>query len=369
VSFVTLFEHISADGLISIGYDPEVVLTLTVRLWIKTHHTCQLTVPATNMSQSKPIITVTGATGSQGGAVVQALLKRDKFRVRAVTRNPESSIAKALASHGCEVVKADMTDKASLVKAFEGAHGAFLVTDFLGSCQSKAEKELEQGRCLADAAKEAGLKHVVWSTLEDPRPFLDSLVPDLKNEPGRKVSHFETKAEIQHYIDRTGLPATHLITSGFYNNVLKVPYQKAFDDSYVWAHNGGQNKPAPWVATETIGGSAAVAFEEGGQSPGNVITCMDEMLSNEEVAEILSKVTRKSVRYQELPDEVMRGFPFPAAEDVANMFCYYKLHEKDVRRLRPEGKRVVPVTKFADWAAQHKTEVLDALQKADAAQQ
>ena len=68
------------------------------------------------MAQNKPFITVTGATGSQGGAVVQAILKRGKFRVRAVTRNPESSAAKALASQGCEVVKADMTDEASLVK-------------------------------------------------------------------------------------------------------------------------------------------------------------------------------------------------------------------------------------------------------------
>jgi taspase (threonine aspartase 1) len=321
------------------------------------------------MSQSKPIITVTGATGSQGGAVVQALLKRGKFRVRAVTRNPESSAAKALASQGCEVVKADMTDKASLVKAFDGAHGAFLVTDFWASCQCNAEKEIEQGCRLADAAKEAGLKHVVWSTLEDPRPFLDSSVPDLSDAPGRKVAHYETKEEIQHYIDKTGVPATHLMTSAFYNNVITFfQYQKGPDGSYVYAMNCGRNKPFAWCAPETIGESAAVAFEQGGQSPGNVIPCLDEMLSNEHVVETVSKLTGKTVKYEELPDDTVKGFSFPGAEDLANMYCYFKLNEKDIRRLRPEDKRVVPVTKFADWVAQHKDEILDALRKVDAAQ-
>ena len=84
--------------------------------------------------------------------------------------------------------------------------------------------------------------------------YLYTGAPEIVNELSFAL---HTLCLLQHYIDRTGLPATHLITSGFYNNVVKAQYQKAPDGSYVWTHNGGQEKPSPWCATETIGESAA----------------------------------------------------------------------------------------------------------------
>jgi saccharopine dehydrogenase-like NADP-dependent oxidoreductase len=108
----------------------------------------------------KPLITVTGATGQQGGAVVRALLDRGKFRVRAVTRSTESSAAKALASQGVELARADYDDRESLDKAFEGSHGVFLVTDYWKACGCNLEKELQQGKKLGDSAKQVVL--IMW---------------------------------------------------------------------------------------------------------------------------------------------------------------------------------------------------------------
>lgn len=317
----------------------------------------------------KQVITVIGATGSQGGAVVRALLTRNKWHVRAVTRDPYSAKGKNLASSGAEVVKADATDKDSLVKAFEGAHGAFLVTDFWGSCGCDPEVELKHGRNLVDAAKQAGVKHIVWSTLEDPRPLLKDSVPDLPGHPGRKVAHLETKAELQDYIDKSGVPATHVLTSSFNENTFSFfQYQKAPDGSYVYAMNcGAKGQVVPWVTVDNIGKTAAEAFEKAGQTPGNVIVAFDEGLDVEDVCSIVSKVTGKTVKYQPLPDDVVRGFPFPGAADIANMYVYFREGHDQVLRLREEKKRVVPATKFEDWAEGHKEELLAALSRADGA--
>jgi hypothetical protein len=209
---------------------------------------------------------------------------------------------------------------------------------------------------------------VVWSTLEDTRPFIDPSVPELTREPGHYVGCFEIKADIQHYLDSIGLPATHLMTSGFFENLLSAQWQKAPDGGYVYATNHGHHKPVPYCALETIGKTAAVAFEMGNKTPGEVYTCLDEMLTAEELTDAISQATGKPVKYQELPSEVVAGFGFPGADEMANMYLYYQLNEKDARRVRPLDRRLVPVKKFVDWASEHKNELLDSLKKADAAQ-
>ena len=118
------------------------------------------------MSDRK-IIAVVGATGAQGGGLVRAILDdpEGRFAVRALTRNPDSDKAKSLSAAGAEVVAADLDDEASLVEALDGAYGAFFVTNFWE--HFSPEKETGQAANLARAAKKAGLKHVIWSTLED----------------------------------------------------------------------------------------------------------------------------------------------------------------------------------------------------------
>ncbi len=156
----------------------------------------------------KKIIAVTGATGTQGGGLVRAILAdpNSGFAVRAITRDPNKDKAKALAAAGAEVVQGDLDDVESLKKAFAGAHGVYGVTNFWE--HFSGEKEKSQAKNIAEAAKAAGAKHVIWSTLEDTRKLMaadDKRMPMLQEK--YRVPHFDAKAEANAYF--TG-PAGHL---------------------------------------------------------------------------------------------------------------------------------------------------------------
>src|SRR2546428_5764190 len=111
----------------------------------------------------KDVISVIGGTGLQGGGVVDALLAQDKYKVRVASRNPASDAARALSARGVEVVKADLLDPTSLAAAFEGTHGAFVVTHFWERDQGARETEI--GTAAVKAARSAGVEHLIWSTL------------------------------------------------------------------------------------------------------------------------------------------------------------------------------------------------------------
>src|SRR2546428_11893485 len=165
----------------------------------------------------KKIIAVVGATGTQGGGLCQAILAdaNGGFAVRAITRDPNKGNAKALAAKGAQVVQANLDDVESLKKAFAGAYGFFGVTNFWE--HFSAEKEKAQAKNIADAAKAAGVKHVVWSTLEDTRKLMapdDKRMPMLQEK--YRVPHFDAKAEADGYFK--GLPATLLVTSFYWDN-------------------------------------------------------------------------------------------------------------------------------------------------------
>ena len=160
------------------------------------------------MADSK-IIAVVGATGAQGGGLVRAILAdlRGGYRARALTRHPDSVKAKALAAAGAEVVAADLDDPASLESAFAGAHGAFCLTNFWE--HFSPELELAQAERQARAAKAAGVRHAIWSTLEDVRkwvPLSDNRMPTLMGK--YKVPHFDAKGEADHFFRDNGVPTT-----------------------------------------------------------------------------------------------------------------------------------------------------------------
>src|ERR1039457_203568 len=174
-----------------------------------------------SISSGKKIIAVTGATGAQGGGLVRAILadKSGEFAVRGITRKPDSDKAPALAKLGVEIVAADLDDEGSLAKAFEGAYGAFCVTNFWE--HFSGGKETAQGQSLAQAAKKAGVKHVIWSTFEDTRktfPLSDARMPTLKDK--YKVPHFDSKAEANHFFTDLGVPTTFLFTSFYWDNLI-----------------------------------------------------------------------------------------------------------------------------------------------------
>ena len=165
----------------------------------------------------KKIIAVLGSTGSQGGGLYRAILAdaAGGFACRAVTRDTSKDKAKALAAAGAEVVKGDLDDVESLKKAFAGAHGVYAVTNFWE--HFSGDKEKAQAKNVADAAKAAGVKHVVWSTLEDTRRFLPAdgrRMPVLMGT--YNVPHFDAKGEANRFFTERGLPVTLLHTSFYW---------------------------------------------------------------------------------------------------------------------------------------------------------
>src|ERR1700682_869050 len=220
---------------------------------------------------AKKIIAVVGATGAQGGGLVRAILsdKNGPFTARAITRNVNSDKAKALADAGAEVVAADLDDVKSLKKAFEGAHGAFCVTNFWE--HFKPEKEISQARNMAQAAKDAGVKHVIWSTLEDTRqsiPLSDARMPTLMGK--YKVPHFDGKGEANAVFTQLGVPTTFLLTSFYWDNFIYFGMgPKKGADGKLAITLPLENKKLAGIAAEDIGKNAYALFEKGAEMIGN----------------------------------------------------------------------------------------------------
>lgn len=311
------------------------------------------------------LVAVCGATGKQGGGCARALLAAGGFDVRCLTRNSSSPAAGALISAGAEVVKADFEDPDSLAEAFRGCDAVFAVTDFWQSCQLDAEREKKQGMNLVDAAKAAGVKHFVWSTLEDTRLALAGLRPPLAGS--YTVPHFDAKAEVDAYM-RVELPGrcTALFTSVFYTNLLpggSMDPQKQPDGSFLLFMPVGQAKLA-WCDPEDIGGVAAAVIAGGPERwADKAVGVAGEHASLEDVAGLLSRTFGKKVVAVTPPaDEwaqAVMGFGVPegVARDLANMFVFYET--VDMRALRPleQTRELHPgVKSLQAWLGEHRAE-------------
>ncbi|MDH3208336.1 MAG: NmrA/HSCARG family protein [Gemmatimonadota bacterium] len=295
----------------------------------------------------KKIIAVLGATGAQGGGLARAILADPDggFALRAITRNPGSDKAKALAAAGAEVVAADLDDEASLRRAFDGAYGAYCVTNFWE--HFSPDKEIAQGRNLAQAAKAAGLQHVVWSTFEDVREFVpleDDRMPTLQ---GRfKVPHFDAKAEANAFFKEAGVPTTYLYTSFYWDNFIHFGSepQRGEDGKLALVIPMGDKK-LPGIAAEDIGKCAYGIFREGTKHVGKTIGVAGEHLTGTEMAAELSKALGEEVTYYAMPWEQYRALGFPGADDLGNMMQFKHDFQEDylaardlavARRLNPE---------------------------------
>jgi uncharacterized protein YbjT (DUF2867 family) len=273
---------------------------------------------------SKKIIAVLGATGAQGGGLVRAILadKKSEFVARALTRDIDSPKAKELAALGAEVVQADVDDEASLAKAFDGAYGAFCVTFFWA--HFSPEKEIAEANAMAHAAKQAGVKHVIWSTLEDTRrwvPLSDNRMPTLMGH--YKVPHFDGKGEADQVFSEIGVPTTLLLTSFYWDNLIYFGMgPKKGPDGKLTFTLPMADKKLPGIAAEDIGKAAYGIFKRGQSLVGKTVGIAGEHLTGEEMAAKLGKALGKPVRYQAITPEVYRGFGFPGADDLGNMFQF-----------------------------------------------
>ena len=282
-------------------------------------------------------IAVTGATGAQGGGLVRAILADTNggFAARAITRKADSDKAKALADAGAEVVEANLDDVESLVRAFTGAYGAFCVTNFWELFSP--EKEMQQARNLAEAARRAKLKHAVWSTLEDTREFYDmndQRVPTLLGK--YKVPHFDAKGEADAFFRESGIPTTYLRASFYWENFLYFGQgPQRGDDGRLRLVIPMANKPMGGIAAEDIGRCAYGMFKLGPDKVGGeVIGLAGEALTGTEYARIFSEVLGEPVEYAPVTTDVYRGLGFPGADDMGNMYQYYQDNEQALNRTR-----------------------------------
>ncbi|HWA56060.1 MAG TPA: NmrA/HSCARG family protein [Gemmatimonadales bacterium] len=304
----------------------------------------------------RKIIAVLGATGAQGGGLVRAIQADtgSGFRARAVTRNPDSDKAKALAALGAEVVQGDVSDPASLTRAFQGAHGAYCVTFFWD--HFSPERETGEARQMALAAKAAGVAHVVWSTLEDVRTFVPLSNPSIPTLNGKyKVPHFDGKGEADAFFREAGVPTTFYYASFYWDNFIYFGAgPKPGPDGQLQLVLPMGNGKLAGVAAEDIGRTAYGIFKRGKELTGKKVGVAGEILTGAEIAEKMSRALKRPVRYQPVPFETYRKFGFPGAEDLGNMFQFYHDFEKDVNGLRDPAfaRQLNPALQtFDQWLA------------------
>ncbi|MFN8652146.1 MAG: NmrA/HSCARG family protein [Gemmatimonadales bacterium] len=284
----------------------------------------------------KKIIAVLGATGAQGGGLVRAIQAdpNSPFRARALTRNPGSDKAKALAALGAEVVQGDVDDPASLDRAFAGAWGAFCVTFFWD--HFSPEKEYAEAGMMAEAAKRAGIAHLVWSTLEDTRkwvPLSDNRMPTLMGK--YKVPHFDAKGAANELFVKSGVPTTLYNTSFYWDNFIYFGAgPKPGPDGTLYLTLPMGKAKLPGIAAEDIGKCALGVFNRTGEFVGKEIAVAGEQLTGEQMAEKLTRALKRTVKYNEVTPETYRGFGFPGADDLGNMFQFKRDFEADFCRPR-----------------------------------
>jgi uncharacterized protein YbjT (DUF2867 family) len=313
------------------------------------------------MSEKK-IIAVLGATGAQGGGLVRAIVEDGdgEFTARAVTRSPDSERSRELAAMGVEVVGADVDDPTSLKAAFDGAYGAYCVTFFWE--HFSPEKEVEHARNMADAARQAGVEHVIWSTLEDTRdwvPLHDDRMPTLMER--YKVPHFDAKGSANRVFEDAGVPTTFLLTSFYWDNLIHFGMGPRADEhgNLGFALPMEDSKLAG-IAAADIGRCAFAIFRAGDEYIGRTVGIAGGHLTGAEMAAALGDAIGRPVSYIAVPFEAYRGLGFPGAEDLGNMFQFkhdFNEYYCGARSLEFSRSLNPALQTFEHWLAENKNRI------------
>lgn len=310
----------------------------------------------------KKTITVVGATGAQGGGLVRAILNDpdSPFQVRALTRKPQSDKAIALSKLGAEVVEADLDDVKSLKQAFQGAYGAYCVTNFWE--HFSPEKELSQADHLAEAAREANLEHVVWSTLEDTRqwvPLNDDRMPTLMEK--YKVPHFDAKGEANQCFTKCEVPTTFMLPCFYWDNFIHLGMgPKRGEDGKLAIALPMGDKKLPGIASEDIGKCAYGILKQGREYIGQTIGIAGEHLTGAEMAAALSQAIGEEVHYNDVPADVYRSLDFPGAEDLGNMFQFkrdFNEYYCGIRNVEKSRMLNPSLQRFDEWLARNRESI------------
>src|SRR5215471_7153632 len=240
------------------------------------------------MTNADKSVLITGATGRQGGAVIDHMLAKG-WRLRALTRSPSGAAAKRLANRGVEIVQGDLEDPASLKPAAHGVYGVYSVQDFWAV---GAKREVQQGKNLADAAKQAGVSHFVYSSVGGA-------------ERNSRIGHWESKWEVEKYIRQLGLPATMLRPAAFMENYYIDQVEVGILKGKLMDAVRG-DKPYQTIAADDIGGFVALAFDRPGEFIGTELEIAGSELTNLEAAQVFSRVLGKTVKFRRLPMPMVR---------------------------------------------------------------
>jgi uncharacterized protein YbjT (DUF2867 family) len=261
------------------------------------------------------IVAVTGATGQQGGAVARKLLA-EGWKVRALTRDVDKPAAQELASLGAEVFAGDLDNRAELDAAFKGVYGVFSVQNFWLP-NVGFEGEIRQGKNVADAAKAAGVGHLVFSSVG-------------AAHRGMGQKHFESKWIVEQYIHSLGIPYTVLRPAAFFEN---------FNWERPYILNGTFNalglrpeKERQLIAVEDISAFVALAFADPEQYLGRTIELAGDALTESQIAETFAKVIGRPVTLT-LPSG---GSGRRSEEEMIAMFNFFngEAYDADIPALR-----------------------------------
>jgi uncharacterized protein YbjT (DUF2867 family) len=318
----------------------------------------------------KKIIAVVGSTGAQGGGLVRAILADPEgpFTVRALTRDVDSPAAKEFAARGAEVVEADLDDEASLRKAFDGAYGAFVVTNFWvrrtpeeEKARTRPEMELAQAAAAARAAKDAGLAHVVWSTLEDTRPHFERLGSELPTLlETYKVPHFDAKGEANEFFTELGVPTTFLQTTFYYESFLIGQGPHRDENGQLVLTNPMADQKMALIAAEDIGRTAFGVFRRGDDFVGKTVSVAGTHATGDELAAKFTEVLGEKVVYRPQTHDEVRAAGFPGADEIANMYQFYAEASEyfvGVRNLDLVRELDPQLRSLDSWLREHKGEI------------
>jgi len=271
------------------------------------------------------LVLVTGATGQQGGAALRHLRARG-FPVRALTRDTNASAARTLAAAGVEVVQGDLDDRASLDSALTGAYGVFSVQNYY---LTGFEGEVRQGTVLADAAKAAGVRHFIYSS-----------VGGAERQTG--IPHFESKFRVEEHLRTLALPHTILRPAFFMEN-----WTRSRD-----AMIGGSlaqpldpAKPLQMVAVDDIGAFAALAFAQPDHWVGRAVELAGDELTMVQATDLFGRVIGRMVQYTRVPPDQFRQ---AVGEEIAAMFTWFDDagYAADIPALRASYP---PLTSLEQW--------------------
>lgn len=240
------------------------------------------------MPDDKPLITIAGALSKQGRSAAQTLLRSGRYRVRALTRRIDSPEARSLARQGAELVNVPLEPgrKQDFVKAFRGSHGAFLMTPVVIPPDTH---EAAVGKEQADAAVEAGVQHIVFSTLEN----VDRITGGTKFAP-----HFTDKASVEEYIRTLPVRSSFISLAFFYTNLIEYYPPRMEGDTLVFPVYLPEDFRAPFVDPLTAAGPAILeVFSNPEQYAGQFLPVIGDIISPREMVETFTRVTGKKAAY------------------------------------------------------------------------